>query len=73
MHSVPMINGRCWEWKTPNGWEYQAISLNGVESVRLYFKTPGAKDWLFGHERPTEGRSAKSVAEDMFRSTTRSG
>jgi hypothetical protein len=63
--AVPMVNGHAWEF-SHNGWDYQVVCLNGSDQVRLSFRTSPDEQWAHGHTRPTNGRSAASVAREMY-------
>lgn len=70
MRSVPMDGGRAWEWENARS-RFRAVSHNGSPVVVLRFCTSALDSvWTVSVERETHGRSAKSVAEEMFRETT---
>jgi hypothetical protein len=69
MRAAAVVSGRAWEW-TFHGVHFQAIALNGSPAVTLRFRTNVSSEWTVSHQRVTAGRSAKVIAEEMFRDTT---
>lgn len=68
--SVPMVNGRAWEFSY-NGWDYQMVSLNGSDKVRLSFRTTQDGAWQYGHTREMNGEGAAYVARQIHAYITR--
>lgn len=71
MISIPMVNGRAWTWEH-EGFEYQALTLDGTDTVRLYYRKSGPDgEWYFGHSRFIPlGTTSEATARGMFDTTT---
>jgi hypothetical protein len=62
-----ITGGRAWTFEFA-GDEYEIISYNGTDIVRLYVKVPqsGRSDgWAFIYRVRTEGRSARVAADEL--------
>lgn len=71
MQFVPIDNGRAWEWEH-QGWRFRAVARNRSRVVTLEFRTAedNEAEWTVSHERETQGRRARLIAEQMYRDTT---
>lgn len=78
MRPAEMTGGRMWEWEH-DGLTYQAVSRNGASSVEVFSLRPKAGwpppitttvDRILVVVRDTNGRGAKSVAEEIYKELT---
>lgn len=63
-----VASGTAWEWESPRGEHYRATCADGSALVSLSYREHPEAEWTFGHTRHVpEGRTAKDVAESMYR------
>lgn len=67
---LAMINWQAWQWVGAYGTEYQAVRLNGSDTLRVYYRVGGTDGWEFGHSRELNGRSVTDVVREACEFTS---